>query len=107
MHRGLGCGSDRKGSVVRLLDDTEHLEDRLRAVIVLALAAYAIIALVAWVWMILAGVAVPPAFTTVLTTLVGGLVGLAGPLRPASKADPSGLTAPGPGSAGATARRGA
>jgi hypothetical protein len=47
-----------------------------------ALALYLVIGVIAWTWMILAGVDVPPAFTTILAAIVGSLAGILSPLRP-------------------------
>ncbi|MBW3578244.1 MAG: hypothetical protein KY462_11000 [Actinobacteria bacterium] len=62
-------------------DGLERLKDWLYVMIVGALTLYFVIGLVAWVWMIAAGVSAPAAFTTILATVAGGLVGIVGPLR--------------------------
>ncbi len=59
----------------------EDVQGWLYVVIVGALALYFVIGLVAWVWMIFAGVSAPASFTTILATIAGGLVGIVGPLR--------------------------
>lgn len=50
-------------------------------IIVSALAAYLVIGILAWTWMILAGVPAPEAFTTVLAAVVGALAGMVAPLQ--------------------------
>lgn len=56
------------------------IEDWLYVVIVGALALYFVIGIVAWTWMLLVGIAAPEAFTTILATIAGGLVGILTPL---------------------------
>lgn len=59
-----------------------ELQDWLYILIVGALAAYLVIGVVAWTWMLLAGISAPDAFTTILATIAGGLVGILTPLGP-------------------------
>lgn len=64
----------------------EHIQDWLYVVVVAALALYLVIGVIAWTWMILAGVAVPDAFATILAAITGALAGIVTPLsRPGSK----------------------
>ncbi len=63
------------------------MQDSLYVIIVGALAAYLIIGVLAWSWMLLAGVAAPAAFTTVLSTISGGLLGILAPLGPRGPRD--------------------
>lgn len=58
------------------------IEEWLYVAIAGALALYLVIGVVAWAWMILEGVQAPDAFTTVLSTIAGGLIGILSPLRP-------------------------
>jgi Na+/H+ antiporter NhaA len=66
--------------------DRDHrlavINDWLYVVIVGALALYLIIGVIAWTWMLLTGVSAPGAFTTVLSTIAGGLIGILAPLGP-------------------------
>jgi Na+/H+ antiporter NhaA len=55
-------------------------QDWLYVVIVSALALYLVIGVVMWSWMILAGVPAPGSFTTILSTIAGGLIGVLAPL---------------------------
>ena len=57
-----------------------RLHDWLYILIVGSLALYLVIGVVAWSWMLLTGVAAPGAFTTILATISGGLVGILAPL---------------------------
>lgn len=59
-----------------------ELQDWLYILIVGALAAYLVIGVVAWTWMLLAGISAPDSFTTILATIAGGLVGILTPLGP-------------------------
>lgn len=61
-------------------DRMARIEDWLYVVIVSALALYFVIGIVAWTWMLLAGITAPDAFTTILATIAGGLVGILSPL---------------------------
>lgn len=56
------------------------IQDWLHVLIVSALAAYLVIGVVAWTWMLLAGISAPEAFTTILSTIAGGLVGILAPI---------------------------
>jgi hypothetical protein len=59
----------------------EGLQEWLYVVIVTALALYLVIGVAAWTWMILTGVSVPGAFSTILATIAGSLAGILSPLR--------------------------
>jgi integral membrane sensor domain MASE1 len=65
------------------------VQDWLHIVIVGALAAYLVIGVIAWTWMLLAGIPAPAAFTTVLSTIAGGLIGILAPIgrSPGSRDD--------------------
>jgi len=56
-------------------------QEWLYVIIVASLAAYLVIGVLAWTWMLLAGIAAPDAFTTIIATIAGGLVGIVTPLR--------------------------
>ena len=58
------------------------INDWLYVIIVGALALYLIIGVIAWTWMLLNDVSAPGAFTTVLSTIAGGLIGILAPLGP-------------------------
>jgi hypothetical protein len=60
----------------------ENLQELLYVVIASALGLYLVIGIVAWTWMIFAGVDVPGSFATVLAAVVGALAGTLSPLRP-------------------------
>ncbi|MFU8839440.1 MAG: hypothetical protein ACNA8R_01805 [Nitriliruptoraceae bacterium] len=51
-------------------------------VIVVGLTLYLVIGVIAWTWMIVSGIAAPPAFTTILAAITGALAGIVTPLRP-------------------------
>jgi hypothetical protein len=55
-------------------------EEWLSLIIVGSLAAYLLIGVVTWSWMILSGVPAPGGFTTVLTAIAGAMAGIAAPL---------------------------
>ncbi len=67
------------------------VQEWLYVIIVASLALYLVIGVAAWSWMILSGTEAPPAFTTIIATIAGGLVGIVTPLRgPATgSAEPS------------------
>lgn len=56
-------------------------QEWLYVIIVTALALYLVIGVVAWTWMILAGIPAPDAFTTVLAAIAGALAGIVTPLQ--------------------------
>jgi hypothetical protein len=60
----------------------EGTQEWLYLAIASALALYLVIGVIGWTWMILAGVEVPAAFTTILAAIVGSLAGILSPLRP-------------------------
>jgi hypothetical protein len=64
-------------------------QEWLYVLIVGALAAYFIIGLVAWTWMVLVGVPAPDAFTTILAAVAGALAAIVTPLQgpPGRRAD--------------------
>lgn len=53
----------------------------LYVIIVESLALYLVIGVVVWSWLILAGVATPGSFTTILAAIAGALAGIAAPRR--------------------------
>lgn len=57
-----------------------HIQDWLYVIIVTALAVYLVIGVVVWAWMLVADVDAPGAFTTILSTIAGGLIGILAPL---------------------------
>ncbi|GEM_PF-3321056 len=78
-------------------------QEWLHLVIVVALAAYLIIGIIAWVWMLVVGIEVPDAFATVLAAIIGAFAGMLSPIRRPSRATNhpgSGGQAPPPGSHG-------
>ncbi len=62
-------------------DRPRSVQEWMYLIIVSALAAYLVIGILAWTWMILAGVSAPEAFTTVLAAVVGALAGMVAPLQ--------------------------
>jgi Na+/H+ antiporter NhaA len=56
-------------------------QEWLYIIIVASLALYLVIGVVVWAWMIFSGITAPEAFTTIIATIAGGLVGIATPLR--------------------------
>lgn len=56
-------------------------QEWLYVLIVGALALYLVIGVIAWSWMILAGIPTPGAFTTTLAAIVGALAGVLSPLK--------------------------
>ncbi len=50
-------------------------------IIVASLALYLAIGVLAWTWMIVAGVPAPDAFTTILAAIAGALAGIVTPLH--------------------------
>lgn len=61
-------------------DRLAHIHDWLYVIIVTALAVYLVIGVVVWAWMLVSGVSAPGAFTTILSTIAGGLIGILAPL---------------------------
>lgn len=61
--------------------DIEGPQEWLYVIIVAGLALYLVIGIIAWSWMILAGIPAPDAFTTVLAAVVGALAGVLSPLK--------------------------
>lgn len=59
----------------------DNVQDWLYVIIVGALALYLVIGVIAWTWMILAGVSAPDAFTTILAAIAGALAGVVTPLQ--------------------------
>jgi hypothetical protein len=57
------------------------VQEWMYVLIVGALASYLVIGVLAWSWMILAGVETPDAFTTLLAAIAGALAGVLSPLR--------------------------
>jgi hypothetical protein len=65
-----------------------RIEDWLYVIIVGSLALYLVIGIVAWSWMILAGVDVPGPFTTTIAATLGAMAGIVTPLqRPSARRD--------------------
>ena len=60
----------------------EGAQEWLYVIIVTSLALYFLIGLIAWTWMVLAGVPAPDAFTTLLAAVGGALAGIVTPLQP-------------------------
>ena len=60
----------------------QGVQEWLYVVIVGALALYLVIGVLAWTWMILAGIPAPDAFTTILAAIAGALAGMVTPLQP-------------------------
>ena len=56
-------------------------QEWLYVIIVASLALYFVIGVLAWTWMILAGIAAPSAFTTILAAIAGALAGIVTPLQ--------------------------
>lgn len=75
------------------IPDREHrlavINDWLYIVIVGALALYLVIGVIAWTWMLMTGVTAPDAFTTILSTIAGGLIGILSPLGPRGSKRPT------------------
>jgi hypothetical protein len=59
----------------------EGTQEWLYVVIVSALALYLVIGVIAWTWMIIAGIPAPDAFSTILAAIAGSLAGILSPLR--------------------------
>jgi hypothetical protein len=64
------------------------LPDWLYVAIVAALGVYFVIGGIAWTMFIYNGVAVPEAFTTILATIAGGLVGVLAPTGGPARSSP-------------------
>ena len=56
-------------------------QEWLYVIIVSALALYLVIGVIAWTWMIIAGIPVPDAFATILAAVTGALAGVVAPLQ--------------------------
>ncbi len=56
-------------------------QEWLYVIIVASLALYLVIGVLAWTWMILAGIPAPSAFTTILAAIAGALAGIVTPLQ--------------------------
>lgn len=59
----------------------EGIQEWLYVIIVASLALYLVIGVITWSWMILAGVAAPDSFTTILAAIAGALAGIVAPLQ--------------------------
>ena len=59
----------------------QTVQEWLYVVIVAALALYLVIGVIAWTWMILAGIAAPDAFAAILAAIAGALAGIVAPLQ--------------------------
>ena len=69
------------GGIVSVSRNLEGPREWLSFIVVVSLALYLLIGLVAWVWMILAGIEAPAAFGTVLAAIIGAFAGVLTPLR--------------------------
>jgi Na+/H+ antiporter NhaA len=66
----------------------EGIEDWLYVIVVASLALYLLIGVIAWTWMILAGIDAPGPFTTTIAAVLGALAGIVTPLqRPSARRD--------------------
>jgi hypothetical protein len=74
-------GADQPGKGEVMERRFNQAQEWLYVIIVASLAAYLVIGVLAWTWMLLAGIAAPDAFTTIIATIAGGLVGIVTPLR--------------------------
>lgn len=74
---------------MRTSDGRPSSDDWLRTLVVGSLSLYLVIGVIAWTWMILSGVDAPDGFTTVLSTIAGGLIGIVAPRRSTGGADES------------------
>ena len=84
----------------------EGPKEWLSVIVVVSLALYLLIGLVAWVWMILAGIDVPAAFGTVLAAIIGSFAGVLTPLRvPSGRDREAGEARSGPGGSEPPSRR--
>lgn len=64
----------------------EGIEDWLYVIIVASLALYLLIGVIAWTWMIVAGIEAPGPFTTTIAAVLGALAGIVTPLqRPSAR----------------------
>jgi hypothetical protein len=68
-------------------DSLARVHEWLYVVIVVGLSIYLIIGVVVWGWLLLTDRSVPTGFATVLSTIIGGLIGVLAPVRP-SKREP-------------------
>jgi cation transporter-like permease len=59
----------------------EGPQEWLYVIIVGALALYLVIGVIAWSWMLLAGIPAPGAFTAILAAIIGALAGVLSPLK--------------------------
>lgn len=71
-------------------DRPTEIGDWLHLLIVGALASYLVIGVVAWTWMLVAGIPAPAAFTTILSTIAGGLIGILAPIGRSRRGGSSG-----------------
>ncbi len=60
----------------------QDVQEWLYVIIVASLALYLVIGVLAWRWMILAGIPAPEAFTTIQAAIAGALAGIITPLQP-------------------------
>lgn len=74
-------GVEMNRDVDRAPTVTERLEPWIVVVVVGAMAAYLVIGIIAWTWMIVRGVGAPDSFVTILAAIVGVFGGIIAPLR--------------------------
>ena len=68
--------------MARRRDTLEHVHEWLYLVIVVGLSIYLIIGVVVWGWLLLTDRSVPTGFATVLSAIIGGLIGVLAPVKP-------------------------
>lgn len=66
-------------------DSLARVYEWLYVVIVVGLSIYLVIGIVVWGWLLLTDRSVPTGFATVLSTVIGGLIGVLAPVRPSSR----------------------
>lgn len=68
--------------MARQRDTLEHVHEWLYIIIVVGLSIYLIIGVVVWGWLLLTDRSVPSGFATVLSAIIGGLIGVLAPVKP-------------------------
>lgn len=68
--------------MARQRDTLAGVQEWLYVVIVVALSIYLVIGVVVWGWLLLTDRSVPTGFATVLSAIIGGLIGVLAPVRP-------------------------
>jgi hypothetical protein len=66
-------------------DTVARAHQWLYVVIVVGLSIYLIVGVVVWGWLLLTDRDVPTGFATVLSAIIGGLIGVLAPVRPPSR----------------------